>query len=458
MTSADSIACQSARATPNRFRPERSAVAVIHVGRRITRKALLAGLLFVVSVAAQEPSQPESSNSNWAALHERGYAAFESGRYSDAVAALNASLPLAVSPEQRAMTLSDLGYALAELGRAAEALAQLEQALAFWRSIDPAGHRAVQVATTVGILRRTLGNFRGAEEILRAAVDSAHEPLDHVLALIAFGDLLNEQARFSEARPALEQALELSPERDRSRASALIGLGDAESNSGQFQPGIAHLREALAISSAIKVPEMEALALRDLGSTYAQAGDFSSARTTLRRALRLLEADPGMRIQYAGTLVSLGAIYSAENKLGLAEDVLTQAVRVYGDAGPNRRSALAFEYLAAVRAQQKRFAEGEDLANRAQSTLRSAFGENSAAAAGALATLAFVEEKAGNLEQSEQDYSRAVAIVRDRGFTGAASSGILSGYANVLRKLHRRHDAAIIDRQLKALRNPGPSR
>src|SRR6185312_3956400 len=109
----------------------------------------------------------------------------------------------------------------------------------------------------------------------------------------------------SEARPAFEQALELSPERDRSRASALIGLGDTESNSGRFQPGIARLREALA--------------LRDLGSTYAQAGDFSSALTTLRRALRLLETDPGMRIQYAGTLVSLGAIYSAENKLGLAE-------------------------------------------------------------------------------------------------------------------------------------------
>jgi tetratricopeptide (TPR) repeat protein len=428
---------------------------VIHVGRRITRKAWLAVLLFVVPAIPQERPEPESASSNWTALHARGYAAFANAHYADALADFKASLPLAVGPKERAMTLSDLGYALAELGRTGEALAQLEQALAFWRSIDPAGHRAVQVATTVGILRRMLGNFRGAEEILRAAVDSAHESSDHALALIAFGDLLNEQARFSEARPAFEQALELSPERDRSRASALIGLGDTESNSGRFQPGIARLREALAISSEIRVPEMEALALRDLGSTYAQAGDFSSALTTLRRALRLLETDPGMRIQYAGTLVSLGAIYSAENKLRLAEDALTQAVSVYGDAGPNLRSALAFEYLAIVRAQQKRFAEGEDLANRAQSALRNAFGENSVAAAGALATLGFVEEKAGNLEQSEQDYSRAVAIVRDRGFAGAASPGILSGYASVLRKLHRRREAAVIDRQLKAFRNAG---
>jgi len=459
MTFADSIACQSAGATPNRFRPERSAIATIHLGLGITRKALLAILLVVVPAIPQERPQPESPNSNWAALHGRGYAAFGIEHYADALADFKASLPLATGPEQRAITLSDLGHTFAEIGQPAEALAQFEQALALWRSIDAAGHGALQVATTVGILQRTLGDFRDAEQTLRATADSApRDSSDRAVALVAIGDLMNEQDRFIEARPAFEEALKLSPERDRTRAVALIGLGDAESNGGQFQPGIVHLREALAISSEIKVPEMEALALRDLGNTYANMGDLASAQTMLRRALPILKTAPGMRIQYAGTLVSLGVLYGAENKLGLAEDAFTQALELYGNGGANPRSAVACEYLAMVRAQQKRFAEAQDLANRAYSALKSAFGETSAPAADSLGTLALVEEKAGNLEQSEHDYSRAVAIVRDRGFTGAGSSGILSGYASVLRKLHRRREAAVINRQLKALRNPGPSR
>jgi tetratricopeptide (TPR) repeat protein len=443
----------------HRFRAERCAIAMIHTGRVITPNALLAILLVAFPVLAQERPQPESPNSSWAVLHGRGYTAFASGRYADALTDFKASLPLAAGPEQRAMTLSDFGYTLAELGRAAEALEQLEQALALWRGVDPAGHPALQVATTVGILQRTLGNFRESEQTLRAVADSARrDSSDRALALVALGDLMNEQDRFIEARPVFEAALKLSPERDRTRAAALIGLGDAQSNGGQFQPGIVQLREALAISREINVSELEALALRDLGNTYAEMGDFASAQTMLRRALPIFEAAPGMRIQYAGTLVSLGVIYGAEDKLGLAEDGFARALKVYGDASANPRSALALQNLAMIRAQQKRFAEAEDLARRAHSALKSAFGETSAPAAHALGTLARVEEKAGNLEQSEHDYSRALAILRDDGVLGSASvSGILSGYVTVLRKLHRRHEARVVEQQLKAFRNTGDS-
>lgn len=415
-------------------------------------------LLLAVAGTAQEPPQPESSDTTWAALHTHGYASFKNGRYADALADFNTSLPLAASPQERAMTLSDIGYTLTELGRTADALTQLEQARPLWMSIDAAGHRALQVTITIGLLHRILGHFRESEQILRSAVGSARDSSDHSAALVALGEVLNEQARFIESRPMFEEALRLSPRRDRTRASALIGLGDAESNSRQIQPGISHLREGLAISREIKVPELEALALRDLGNTYVQAGDLSSAQAMLRRALPILETAPAMRIQYAGTLVSLGVVYGAENKLGLAEDAFTQALEVYGNAGANPRSAVAFEYLAMVRAQQKRFAEAEDLANRAHSALKSAFGETSAPAADALGTLALVEEKAGNLEQSEHDYSRALAILRDNGALESTSAANLSsGYASLLRKLHRRREARVIEQQLKAFRNTGHS-
>jgi tetratricopeptide (TPR) repeat protein len=93
----------------------------------------------------------------------------------------------------------------------------------------------------VGILERTLGRFRQAEQTLRGTTDatSCGNP-DLAVALVAPGDLLNEQGRFTESRATFEDALKLAPARDQTRASALIGLGDAESDAGQLRPAISH--------------------------------------------------------------------------------------------------------------------------------------------------------------------------------------------------------------------------
>jgi tetratricopeptide (TPR) repeat protein len=420
---------------------------------KIVNKAVICAFLTLVPAAAQMAKQ------SWVALHEDGYAAFSAARYADALADFETSMPLVSTPRERAMTLSDIGYTLTELGRAAEALAQLEAALALWRSIDPSGHRAQQVAISVGSLERTLGRFREAEQTLRAAIDatSRGNP-DHAAALVALGDLLNEQEHFTESRATFEDALKLARARDQTRASALIGLGDAESNGGQLQPAIGHLNEALAISKEIKSPELEALGLRDLGNTYARLGDFASAQPLLRRALAIFETVPLMRAQYAGTLVSLGSIYGAENKRALAEDAYMRALKLYAGGPADLRSALALEYLATIRAQQKRFAEAADFAKRAYAPLKSAFGENSAPAAGALGTVAFVEAEAGDLEQSERDYSAALRILRDGGDPRSNSAlAILPGYAKVLRKLHRRREAKMLEQQVKAFHSGHPA-
>jgi tetratricopeptide (TPR) repeat protein len=116
--------------------------------------------------------------------------------------------------------------------------------------------------------------------------------------------LLVQQGRFIEACQTFEKALKLSPGRDQTRASVLIGLGYAESNGGRSQPAIGHLREALALSEEVKSPHLEVLALRDLGDTYAQMGNFVSAQLLLRRALAILERTAMPRIEYAATLVS----------------------------------------------------------------------------------------------------------------------------------------------------------
>jgi len=418
------------------------------------RRTVFLALLATVPVIGQDSAKTEAPKRNWAALHKDGYAAFTGARYADALADFQTSLPLASTPRARAMTLSDIGYTLTELGRRDDALAELQTALALWRSIDPAGSRAQQVAITVAMLQHTFGRFREAEQTSRAALDAIPRASpDRAVALAALGDLLYEEGRLMEARETFEDALKLSPGRNQIRASALIGLGDAESADRQSTPAVAHLREALEISNEIKAPESEALALRDLANTYIDMGDMVSAKYMLRRALAIFDAVPSMRVQYAGTLDSLGIVYAHENKLAMAEDAFTRALKVYEGAPGSPRSALALESMARIRVRQKRFAEATDFASRAYTVLKSAAGENSAAAAAALGTLAFVQQEAGDLEQSEHTYSAAIRVLRDDGgLDSKFASDILSGYARVLRKLHRQREAKAVEQQVKAFR------
>jgi tetratricopeptide (TPR) repeat protein len=418
------------------------------------RRTVFLALLVTVPVIGQDSAKTKPPKRNWAALHQDGYAAFTHGRYADALADFQTSLPLVSTPRERAMTLSDIGYTLTELGRVAEALAQQQAALALWRSIDPAGRPAQQVAISVGILQHTLGRLREAEQTSRAAVDAIpRDSPDRAVALAALGDLLYEEGLFMESRETFKEALKLLPGRDQIRASALIGLGDAESADRQSRPALAHLREALEISKEIKAPKSEALALRDLANMYLNMADIASAQPLLRRALAILEAVPSMSVQYAGALDSLGILYADENKQALAEDAFTRALQVYEGAPESPRSAVALESMAGIRVRQKRFAEAADFANRAYTVLKSATGENSAPAAAALGTLASVEQEAGDLEQSEHDYSGAIRILRDHGaLRSKSASGILSGYARVLRKLHRQPEAKALEQQVKAFR------
>jgi tetratricopeptide (TPR) repeat protein len=180
-------------------------------------------------------------------------------------------------------------------------------------------------------------------------------------------------------------------------------------------------------------------------------GDFVSAQVMLRRALAILETTPVTRIQYAAALVSLGLIYGAENKYVLAKDLFVRALKMYDDKAADPRSAVALQNMAMIRVQQKRFAEAADFANRAYTGLKSAYGENSAPAANALGTLAFVEEREGDLQRSERDYSSALRILRDdRVLASNSTLGIMSGYGSVLRKLHRKREAKAIEQHLKA--------
>jgi tetratricopeptide (TPR) repeat protein len=405
--------------------------------------------LVAIQAVAQEVKQ------SWLTLHQAGYNAFDAGRYAEALENFRASSPLALSPIQRAMTLRDIGYSLSRLGQNVEALAEFELALDAWRSIDPAGHLAAETAVEVAYGLQGAARFGKAERTLLSALDaSPREKSDNAAILNALGDLFNGQSRFVQARQKFEAALKLSSAADNNRINALTGLGAAERPMRQWQAAIAHLNDALALSIKTKQATHEAAALLNLGNTYADMGDFGRAEPLLKRALAIFATGLTRPVQYAETLACLGVVYDAERKLALAENAFMDAMKADGGFGaPNTHSAKVLELLSALRLEQKRFTEAAEFANQAYGMLKSAFGDNSPSVAGALASIALVEERSGEPEAAERHYSEALHTMRENGILSSESAlGMMYRYANVLQKLHRTRDANAVKAQVKALR------
>jgi tetratricopeptide (TPR) repeat protein len=178
----------------------------------------------------------------------------------------------------------------------------------------------------------------------------------------------------------------------------------------------------------------------------------ASAEPLLRRALRMFGEAPVGRSRYAATLVSLGIVYEQEGKRALAEDALTQSLR--GDSPADSRSTIALELLAVLLAREKRCQEAAEFANHADRIIRSTFGQDGPPRASALATVAFVEEHAGDLENAEHHYSQALRILRAyKLLDSSAGFDVMTQYVIVLRKLHRGQEAKSVNAELARFRS-----
>jgi len=413
--------------------------------------------LIAFQLSAQPLKQNDAASQDWAILRRAGYTAFHAGRFAEAASDFEQALALARTPEQRASALADSGYSLSELGRMKEAFEKLQPALSMWREIDARGTGAVQAAIWVGNAQRFLGEFAEAERTLRIALDvSPRDDLDRAAVLRAIASLLQEQGRSAEAREKFEAVLRLSPAAGANRMHALLGLADTERATREWQPAIEHLNEAITLAKQLGDAGGEAAALRNLGNTYTQMGNFAKAEYLLRRAVAILEAMPALELQYEATLVSVGSLYEAEKKLGLAEDAYTRALsRKGGLDAEDARSALPLQYLAILWANQKRFGEARDLANRAYRIMTAAFGARSIPSAGALGTIAVVETLAGESDSAGRRYSESVDIMREDGVLNSdAALDVISEYARALKTMRRRRDARAVEVQLKAFRRP----
>ena len=419
------------------------------------RTAFYLGLI-AFALGAQESKRKDAASGDWATLRKAGYASFHAGHYAEAARDFEQSLPLARTPEKRAATLAAIGYSLSELGRMKEAFEKLHEALSMWRQIDARGPATAEAAIWVGNADRVMGRFAEAERTLQAALDaSPRDDAERAAVLSALASMLQEQGRFTEAREKFEAALRLSPGAGENRVDTLLGLGETERATREWQPALEHFNEAIALARQMSKAGFEASALRNVGNTYLEMGNFAKAEYFLRRALAILETMPALQIQFEETLVCIGNLYDAEKKHALAEEAYMRALSARGGLNASdARSAMPLQYLAIIRAQQKRFPEATDLANRAHRIMTATFGAESVPAAGALGTIVVVETLAGEFESAEEHYSESLRIMRAQGVLNSdAGPGVMSGYAGALKEMHRGRDLKAVEGQLKSFRN-----
>ncbi len=287
--------------------------------------ALVAG----VSLTTVAFAGAEQEETNWAVIHSAGIAADQRQNHLEAIEDFKQSWRLARTTAERGASANDLGQAYREIGQSKEAKQWLERACDIWRGEPAAGHYLAVSASSLGDVYRDAGDYAHAETLLREALAVRNNDLASVDAIRdAFGDLLREQGRFSEAVVLLSATLHRDGVAWQQRVNALTGLADIDRDTHNWRASEEKWNEALAIARAQNDRTTEAIATRGLASMWVSAGNLARAEPLFRHALSILESNPEARPdQTASALSGLADVYRAQNKLALAEDAWSRALK-----------------------------------------------------------------------------------------------------------------------------------
>ncbi len=181
---------------------------------------------------------------------------------------------------------------------------------------------------------------------------------------------------------------------------------------------------------------------------WVSAGNLARAEPLFRRALSIFESNPEAKPdQTASVLSGLADIYRAQNKLALAEDAWSSALKLdraaFGDLHP--QVAFLTEMLADVYSARGERELALDYATRAVEAMKYLFGENTLPTAVALANRATVEQRGLELDAAAGDFEHALLIAREQR-RGERGNGLLEKamterYAGLLKSMHRNREA-----------------
>lgn len=420
-------------------------------------RAFCATLLFVSLGAARlHAAEP---NNVWRDTNNAGLAAMRKHDFPAAALAFEECWSATAAPSERAAAALGAGSALGKLGRSRESAVWFERAAELWRD-DPSHMNDFAVAShELFAAYRQTGDYPRAESAVRQALSRLSSAAGHRILAADLADLLREEGRVSEARPLFEAELSdaASP---LGRIDALIGLADLDRQTRQWLSAIDSLEQAARIARELPSIELEAMAVRGMGTTWLDAGDTARAEPLLRRGLALSQTISPPDPQATGdALASLGLLYRMENKPGLAEDALTRALDLERKSlGPQHpQLAAILEMLGDVASRTGDAEKAREYMKQALDILISRFGESSIAVAVALVNSAEVERGANSFETARADYERAlVPLRRFRADSGPLLPGVLENYASLLKLMHQKREAKALLAEARSVRAAAP--
>ena len=233
------------------------------------------------------------------------------------------------------------------------------------------------------------------------------------------GIRLQQEARYAEAgvayTTALEQAEKQLGTEHAAVAQILVNLGTVRELMHDDAGALTAFKQSLAITERVFGPEdlQVAFTLQTIAMLTHKAGHYAAAEPFYRRALSTLE-----------------------NKLGPM----------------HARTAFLEASMAKLFLAQRRNTEAEVLLEKAIPALESASGPDRSILATAFSDLGKAYRRDGRYATAEARYARMLAIVSERPeVVNAEIRAGLRDYAQMLRKMKRRQEAAQIDRRLRSL-------
>jgi tetratricopeptide (TPR) repeat protein len=257
----------------------------------------------------------------------------------------------------------------------------------------------------------------------------------------------------SRAQAGFEQQPEI-------RARLLAVIGDVYLRLGMYDEGIPLMHESTRLYEELSaLHDAYQVAAANLASAYYHQGELDAAEQQYKSVLRIIDPEGRSDDPFAVSLTTcLAAVYSRQERLDEAEDLLLRALTIMDDGGDgDPHLAWTLASLADVQRRQQRYEEAERNLLRALSILdRDEHVDNP--------DLALVLERSaelyhvwGRYDDAEPFYRRSLEVwERSLEPDHPESFDSLAGYAALLRDLGRDAEAAELEARVEAAKAGGP--
>jgi len=302
-------------------------------------------------------------------------------------------------------------------GLAALYVRQYRQAGAYiQQSISSSENNLVSKYISLAAAENGQGHYPAAESALRKACALRG---DNPLALRGLGQVLDAEAKYSEAEPLDQRALAidekaLGPEHPEV-ARDFNNLATLYLDQGKYAKAEPLYRQALAIDEKALGAEHPsvAAALNNLALLYGHEGKYAKAESLYQRALAIDEKALGAEHPSVATdLNNLALLYDHQGRYAKAEPLYRQALAINEKAlGPEHPSvATDLNNLATLYLEQGKYAKAEPLDKRALAIDEKALGPEHPEVARDFNNLAGLYYDQGKYAKAEPLYRQALAI------------------------------------------------